>query len=105
MSEQSEIDNLRKQAREDRKLLRRAEQALAEIDRGPGLSDEHADVLAALRIRLEGKERASLDDLLAAAGDIGAAKTDLGDVLAGGEEKSSADWPAIEEKKRDWPGL
>jgi hypothetical protein len=75
-----ELDVLRRQARDDRKLLRRAERALAEIDRGPGLSDEHADVLAALRIRLEGRERASLEDLM-------------------------SDWPVIEEKPRDWPGL
>ena len=52
-----EMKQLREQARSDRKLIRRAEQVLAEIDRGPGLSNEQADVLAALRIRLEGKPR------------------------------------------------
>jgi hypothetical protein len=66
-----ELGRLRRQLREDLKLIKRAEQALAEIDRGPGLSDENADVLAALRIRIEGKERATLDDLLSAAGDVG----------------------------------
>jgi hypothetical protein len=98
-----ELERLRAQTREDRKLLRRAEQTLAEIDRGPGLSDEHADVLAALRIRLEGKERASLDDLLGAVGDMG--KRDLSDVLGGSEEKETGDWPEVEDKPRDWPGL
>ena len=39
---------------DDLKLLRRAERALAEIDRTAGLEDRHADVLAALRIRIEG---------------------------------------------------
>ena len=99
-----ELQRLKQQEREDRKLIRRAEAALAEIDRNQGLSDEHADVLAALRIRLEGKPRAKLEDLLSAAGDI-SGKKDLGDVLTGGEDKPESDWPVVEEKKRDWPGL
>lgn len=99
-----ELDKLRDQAKEDRKLLKKAEQALAEIDRGPGLTDEQADVLAAVRIRLTGKERGKLEDLLSAAGDIGS-KKDLGDVLSGGEGPATTEWPEVEEKKRDWPGL
>jgi hypothetical protein len=95
---------MREQARSDRKLIQRAEQALGEIDRGPGLSDEHADVLAALRIRLEGKPRKSLDDLLTAAGDISGKKTGLEDLVSQGKDKPESDWPVIEEKKRDWPG-
>lgn len=103
MSE-DELERIKAQAKEDRKLLRHAEQVLAEIDRGPGLADIHADVLAALRIRLEGKERKSLDDFLSAAGDIGSGKKKLDEVLDVTDEPKS-DWPAIEEKKRDWPGL
>ncbi len=99
-----ELERLRAQAKEDRKLIQRAERVLAEIDRGPGLADIHADVLAALRIRLEGKERKSLDDLLSAAGDLGGGKKKLDDVLEVTDEPTS-DWPVIEEKKRDWPGL
>jgi hypothetical protein len=99
-----EMQRLRAQAKEDRKLIADAAQVLGEIDRGPGLSAEHADVLAALRIRLEGKPRSSLEDLLSAAGDI-SAKKDLADVLGGGEEEPTSDWPVIEEKKRDWPGV
>jgi hypothetical protein len=99
-----EMERLRSQAREDRKLLRRAERVLAEIDRGTGLSDEHADVLAALRIRLEGKERASLEDLLGVAGDI-SGKRDLSDVISEPDKKDSKEWPVVEEKPRDWPGL
>jgi hypothetical protein len=98
-----DIERLRAQEREDRKLIRKAAEALAEIDRNEGLSDPHADVLAALRIRIEGKPRKSLDDLLTAAGDI-SGKKDLGDALAGAEEKSTTDWPVVEEKKKDWPG-
>ncbi len=104
MSPEEELQRLREQAKHDRKLMQRAAQALAEIHRAEGLSDEHADVLAALRIRLEGRRRASLDDLLAATGDI-SGKKDLGDVLGTGDEPSSAEWPAVEEKKKDWPGL
>lgn len=100
----AELRKLRAQAKEDRKLIADAAQVLGEIDRGPGLTAEHADVLAALRIRLEGKPRASLEDLLSAAGDL-SAKKDLGDVLGAGDEGGTSDWPVIEEKKRDWPGL
>ena len=97
-----ELERLRRQVGDDRKLIRRAERALAEIDRADGLANEQADVLAALRIRLEGKERASLDDLLGATGEI-AGKKDLGEVLSGSDAGSSG-WPEVKEKKRDWPG-
>jgi hypothetical protein len=100
----ADVEKLRAQAKEDRKLIADAAQVLGEIDRGPGLSAEHADVLAALRIRLEGKPRASLEELLSAAGDI-SAKKDLGDVLADPAEGRGSEWPVIEEKKRDWPSL
>jgi len=104
MSDQ-ELEKLKTQAKEDRKLLEKAELVLAEIDRGPGLNDVQADVLAAIRIRLTGKERAKLEDLLTAAGDLGGGKSDLGDVLSGVDRPATTDWPEIEEKKRDWPGL
>lgn len=101
----AENDDLRAQAREDLQLIKRAAQALAEIDRSEGLTDEQADVLAALRIRIEGKPRGSLEDLLAAAGDI-SGKRDLGEVLGPGDDGDGGpEWPVIEEKKRDWPGL
>ena len=99
-----EIKTIRAEIKSDRKLIQDAAGILGEIDRGPGLIDRHADVLAALRIRLEGKPRAKLEDLLNAAGDIGG-KTDLKDVLAGGDESPKSEWPVVEEKKRDWPGL
>src|SRR5688572_20423124 len=99
-----ELAALRKQERDDKKLIRRAADALAQIDRGAGLDDEHADVLAALRIRLEGKPRASLEDLMSTVGDI-SGKKDLGSVLEGGGGSKKTEWPVVEEKKRDWPGL
>jgi hypothetical protein len=103
MSDDEEA-RLRAQVRADRKLIADAAQVLGEIDRSAGLSADHADVLAALRIRLEGKKRASLEELLSAAGEI-SAKKDLGDVLTDPPPKSTTDWPVVEEKKRDWPGL
>ncbi len=99
-----DVDKLRKQARDDLQLIKKAEQALAQIDRSDGLSDEHADVLAALRLRIEGKPRKSLDELLSVAGDI-SGKRDLGDALAGADEKKTEWPPQVEEKRRDWPGL
>jgi hypothetical protein len=104
MTDAEEIKKLKQQAREDRKLFQQAADALAEIDRNQGLDDHHADVLAALRIRVEGKKRASLDDLLTATGDI-SGKRELGDALGATEKKKSSDWPEIEEQKKDWPGL
>jgi len=103
MDEQDEVGKLQRQAREDRKLFQRAERALAEVDRAQGLTEEQADVLAALRIRIEGKERASLDELLSATGNI-TGKRDLGEVLTGGTDVESSGWPEVKEKKLDWPG-
>ena len=45
------IDEARRQRRDDEKLLRRAEKVLTEIKVAQGLANEHASVLAALRIR------------------------------------------------------
>lgn len=90
---------------EDEKLLRRAERALSEIKVAHGLADEHASVLAALRIRLKGDPGRSLDDLLSAAGDLGTGprsdpvleerpkrRPSLDDVLAQ-KPKPKPDWP------------
>jgi hypothetical protein len=90
---------------EDERLLRKAEGALAQIKVGQGLSDEHASVLAALRIRLRGDPGKSLDDLLTAAGDLGSRrrlealldedpkpKRSLDDVL-GERPKPKPEWP------------
>ncbi|HEX6208607.1 MAG TPA: hypothetical protein VF058_09670 [Actinomycetota bacterium] len=55
---------------DDEELLARAEEALTEIKVSHGLSDRHASVLAALRIRLKGSAGSSLEEMLAAAGDL-----------------------------------
>ena len=55
---------------DDERLLARAEEALTEIKVSSGLSEPHAAVLAALRIRLKGDAGKSLEELLAAAEDL-----------------------------------
>ena len=57
------------QRRDDERLLARAEEALTQIKVSQGLSEPHAAVLAALRIRLKGDQGGSLEDLLAASED------------------------------------
>jgi hypothetical protein len=52
---------------DDDQLLGRAEQALTEIKVSHGLSEDHAAVLAAIRIRLHGSDGGTLEDMLAAA--------------------------------------
>jgi hypothetical protein len=91
----------------DLDLIKKAEAVLSEIDRTAGLIDRHADVLAALRIRIEGGPRKSLEELMEATGSIegkrakelseklkteGSRKTsgDLGDLLAAEPKKKAS---------------
>ena len=91
---------------DDEELLSRAEQALTEIKVAQGLSDEHASVLAALRIRLKGSAGKSLEEMLEAAGDLrpasleeklaeveGKRKPSLDDLLAE-DPKAKPEWPS-----------
>ncbi len=64
----------------DRKLLERAELALTQLHTQYGLSAWQSSTLTAVRLRLEGKARASLDDLLDAGKDLGG-KDPLADAL------------------------
>jgi hypothetical protein len=89
---------------DDDDLLKRAEQALTEIKVNNGLSEEHAAVLAALRIRLTGTAGKSLEEMLAASEDRpddldakiaeaeGAPKRSLDELL--GQPESKPEWPA-----------
>ena len=90
---------------DDEELLRRAEQALTEIKVEQGLSDAHASVLAALRIRLKGDAGGSLEDMLTAAGDL-RSKRSLDDALREQKkkEKSLDDLLSEKRKKPEWPG-
>jgi uncharacterized protein (DUF2267 family) len=91
---------------DDAELLARAEQALTEIKVNQGLSEEHAAVLAALRIRLKGSDTASLEALLEAAGDTGSRNLD--DELAA--DRTPTPKPSLDDlfaedpkPKPDWP--
>ena len=55
----------------DRELLVRAELALTQLNNQYGLATDQSATLTAIRLRLEGKERASLEDLLTAGKDLG----------------------------------
>ncbi|HZD80622.1 MAG TPA: hypothetical protein VE646_11360 [Actinomycetota bacterium] len=90
---------------DDEALLALAEKTLTEIKIAQGLSDEHASVLAALRIRLKGSAGGSLEELLQAAGDLGGES--LEDKLAEAERRPK---PSLDDllkqdpkPKRDWP--
>lgn len=99
-------EQVRRRLADDDRLLRRAEKALTEIKVAQGLSNEHASVLAALRIRLKGDPGKSLEDLLTAAGDLDSesklqdllqekpkAKGSLDDLLAQ-KPKPRPEWPS-----------
>jgi Arc/MetJ family transcription regulator len=89
---------------EDEELLASAEEALTEIKIAQGLSERHAAVLAALRIRLKGSAGKSLEEMLSAADDP---TETLDDKLteAGRATKSTLDDLLSEpEAKPEWPG-
>lgn len=101
----AQLDVLRRRVRDDEQLLRQAEQALLQIKVANGLSDDHASVLAAIRIRLKGDPGKKLEDVLSAAGDLGG--PDLGELLTKpepekkgsleellGKPKSKPEWPS-----------
>jgi hypothetical protein len=72
----------------DRRLLERAELALTQLHTQFGLSTEQSATLTAIRLRLEGKARASLEDLLDAGKDLGG-KDPLAEALRGKPSKPS----------------
>jgi hypothetical protein len=92
---------------DDEELLAKAEEALTEIKVSQGLSDRHASVLAAIRIRLRGSAGGSLEEMLEAAGDDEPGSDRLGQEMAKaeGETKPSLDDLLKQEPapKPDWP--
>jgi hypothetical protein len=83
----------------DRQLLERAELALIQLHTQYGLTTEQSSTLTAIRLRLEGKERASLDDLLAAGKDLGG-KDPLAEALGRKERKPSFEDALAEADRR-----
>jgi hypothetical protein len=97
-------EEIRRRLFEDEKLLRRVEKTLAEIKVAHGLSDRHASVLAALRIRLKGDPGKKLEDLISAAGDLGG--PDLDDVMSQEPKKKGSLDDLLAQKpkpKPEWP--
>ncbi|HEY3265222.1 MAG TPA: hypothetical protein VGK12_08700 [Actinomycetota bacterium] len=89
---------------DDEELLQRAEEALTEIKVAQGLSDRHASVLAALRIRLKGSAGKSLEEMLEAAGDLDPDRLDQKINEVEGRRKPSLDDLLRKPKPRpDWP--
>jgi hypothetical protein len=83
--------------RDDERLLARAEAVLTEIKVSRGLSEPHAAVLAALRIRLRGDPGSSLEELLAAAGDLDGPTLDA--VMEGAQGKPSTSFDDLLSKE------
>ncbi len=98
------MERLRRQVSEDERLLRRAERSLTQIKVAQGLSEDHASVLAALRIRLRGDPGKSLDDLLTAADDR---SPELETLLEEGPPKTKGSLDDLltrkPKPKPDWP--
>jgi hypothetical protein len=74
----------------DAELLRRAELALTQLNNRHGLEPDQSATLTAIRLRLEGKSRASLDDLLTAGKDLGG-KDPLTDAMTRRQQGPSFD--------------
>jgi hypothetical protein len=87
---------------DDGPLLKRAEQVLSEIARTSGLIDEHAEVLAALRIRIYGAPKKTLEEVLKAAGDL-KGKRSLEDLEAPQPAGTLEDAFKAPERKSEWP--
>lgn len=92
----------------DEELLALAEQALTEIKVNQRLSEPHAAVLAALRIRLKGSDLSSLESLLEAADDEPESSA-LDEAVAEAERKRASK-PSLDDllskepkPKPDWP--
>jgi hypothetical protein len=93
---------------DDDELLRRAEEALTEIKFAQGLSERHAAVLAALRIRLKGTSGRSLEEMLEAADDTAedAGSSALDEKMAEAErtgKPSLDDLLSRPKPKPEWP--
>ena len=91
---------------DDKELLTLAEETLTEIKVNQGLSERHAAVLAALRIRLKGSDQKSLEEMLEAAEDPSPSSPALEEKIAEAEQapkRSLDDLLATEPKKPEWP--
>jgi hypothetical protein len=92
---------------DDEHLLTEAEQALTEIKVAHGLSEQHASVLAALRIRLKGSAGASLEEMLEAADDEPQGSDELAEKMAEADRRTKPSLDDLLKKqpqpKPEWP--
>jgi hypothetical protein len=100
---------LAEQRQADEQLLRRAELALTQLNNAYGLETDQSATLAAIRLRLEGKERASLEDLLTAGKDFDGPADEESDPLSQATQRATRR-PSFEDalkqtEKRKKPSL
>ena len=88
---------------DDESLLAEAEQALTEIKVQQGLSERHAAVLAALRIRLRGSAGMSLEAMLEAAEEPSTSLEEKLEQTERASKPSLDDLLSREPEKPDWP--
>ena len=88
----------------DRQLLERAELALTQLHTQHGLTTQQSATLTAIRLRLEGKARASLDDLLDAGKDLGG-KDPLAEAMRRQSRKPSFEDALAESEGKKKPNL
>jgi hypothetical protein len=89
---------------DDEDLLAKAEETLTQIKVAQGLSEEHAMVLAALRIRLKRRTGRSLEEMLEAADDPTPDRLDEELAKAEGKRKPSLDDLLTQPKPNpEWP--
>jgi len=86
----------------DEKLLRECEEAFTRLDREIGLDEEYLELLAALRIRLFGAQRKTLDEVMKAAGEM-RGKVKLEDIEAPKPQGSLDSLLGQEPKPKEWP--
>lgn len=88
---------------DDEAFLKRAEEVLTQIDREHGLDDEHLEFLAALRIRIFGAPRKTLDDVMKAAGEM-KGRVQLEELEPPRKTTSLEDVLKKEPPPKEWPG-
>jgi hypothetical protein len=85
----------------DRELLTRAELALTQLNNRHGLEPAQSATLTAIRLRLEGVERATLEDLLVAGKDVGGKDVGGKDPLADAMRERPRTGPSFDDLVAD----
>lgn len=75
------VQQVEQQQRADEDLLRRAELALTQLNNAYGLEPDQSATLTAIRLRLEGKPRVSLEELLTTGKDLRGSRDPLTEAM------------------------